>query len=335
LNTEKIVARAATLLTIGLLAACTSGMTQPPAIESAALKPHHAGSWMSPGAAKQKNLLYVSDSGNYNVYVFAYPSGTLVGTLTGFDWPQGECVDKAGDVFITNARGHNILEYAHAGTSPIATLTDSYGYPFACAIDPKTGNLAVTDEVGDGNSQPAGDVLIYKNASGTPTQYQDGGYPAIYYYDFCGYDDKSNLYVDGNTQGYKAHFAFAELPKGSSSFTNITLSTYINYPGGIQWDGEHLAVGDQLSTPPTVYQIAFNGSKNTEVGATQLAGTSDVAQFWIPNLLNGQRKRGNIVAVDYGDPRDVGIWKFPKGGSAKQTLTGFDEPFGAAVSELK
>src|SRR5579863_7916707 len=57
----------------------------------------HAISWMDPNASEQ-NLLYVSDMAE-NVYVFAYPRGELVGTLTGLIAPLGECADSSGDVF--------------------------------------------------------------------------------------------------------------------------------------------------------------------------------------------------------------------------------------------
>ena len=42
----------------------------------------------------QKNYLYISDAGTNDVVVYRYPSGTEAGVLTGFDEPQGECVDR-------------------------------------------------------------------------------------------------------------------------------------------------------------------------------------------------------------------------------------------------
>ena len=66
--------------------------------------------------------------------------------------PYGECVDKAGDVFVADFGGNTgtpaILEYAHGGTKPIATLSDPGYYPESCSIDPTTGNLAVTNDGG-------------------------------------------------------------------------------------------------------------------------------------------------------------------------------------------
>ena len=102
-------------------------------------------SWMEPGLAS-KELLYVSDNGG-NVYVFSYPAGKLVGTLTDARSPSGLCSDKAGHVFVPDVNNEDVLEYAHGGKKPIATINDFGFYPESCAIDPTTQNLAVTNYV--------------------------------------------------------------------------------------------------------------------------------------------------------------------------------------------
>ncbi|MFY9663932.1 MAG: hypothetical protein WAK19_05715, partial [Candidatus Cybelea sp.] len=93
--------------------------------------PDHNRSWMAPDAKKQA-LLYISDLNTYDVYAYTYPKGKLKGRLTGFSGPEGECVDKKGHVFIANFAASNVLEYAHGGTSPVATLSDPGYYPVGC-----------------------------------------------------------------------------------------------------------------------------------------------------------------------------------------------------------
>ncbi len=83
--------------------------------------------------AKSGKLLYISDAGTNDEVVYRYPSGVEPGVLTGFDGPQGECVDKAGNVWIANTLKSNLLEYAHGGTTPIAALRDPGQYPAGCA----------------------------------------------------------------------------------------------------------------------------------------------------------------------------------------------------------
>jgi hypothetical protein len=120
------------------LCACGQGAgSQVPPISgsSQAFRQQGGHSWMASG--KHRTLIYISDDGTNDVYAYT-PKGKLVGTLTGFNSPAGECVDTAGDVFIVNSNTSQILEYAHGGTTPIATLSDPGYYPNGCAYDPTT-----------------------------------------------------------------------------------------------------------------------------------------------------------------------------------------------------
>jgi hypothetical protein len=281
------------------------------------VRPDRSRSWMAPDA-KNHDLLYVSDYGTDDVDVYSYPQGKLKGTLTGFSAPHGECVDNAGNVFVVNTAANDILEYAHGGKTPIADLSDSGWYPFGCSVDPKTGNLAVTNQsLGSG----AGSVSIYTNAKGTPETYTAKN---IFFYYFCGYDDNGNLYVDGNTNHTNA-FEFAELPAGSTTFTSITLQQSFQTPGGVQWDGKHVAVGDRKepsSQGTEIYEFAISGSEGAEVGSTPLDGSSTVTQFWIQgSTVIGPNSAGNVI-----------FWPYPKGGAAKKTIGGLKAPGGATVS---
>jgi hypothetical protein len=199
-----------------------------------ALHPDRGPSWMAPGAAAHE-LLYISNLNGENVLVYSYPQHKLVGTLTGFDQPDGVCSDKKGDVWIVNnGTAKDVVEYGHGGTKPIATLNESAELLVGCSVDPTTGNLAVTNASTylDGR----GSVAIFTHAKGTPTLYTD---PKMYYVYFCGYDDKGNLYIDGFPYGSYG-FRFAELPKGKKTFTNITLTGgTIKYAGNVRWDGKY------------------------------------------------------------------------------------------------
>jgi sugar lactone lactonase YvrE len=275
-------------------------------------------SWMASGAA-QSTLLYVSDIGTDDVYVYNYGNDALVGTLTGFDEPQGACVDAAGNIWITNTKAAEILEYAHGGTTPIATLSDPGEYPAGCAVDSTTGNLAVTN-IYTTTGQP-GDVLIYPGASGAPATYTD---PSFYAYYFCGYDQKGNLFVDGRDPA--GDFTFAKLPSGANSFTAITLNKTIYFPGGVEWDGKDIAVGDQGyldESLSAIYRVRLAGTSGKILTTGYLTGAEDVAQF----SLRGRR----VVGPDQ-DLGFTGIWHYPLGGRAIKTIDGQDKPVGSAIS---
>jgi hypothetical protein len=305
------------------LAGCGGGSSVTPSSPAQPQAFRHAGrerSWMAP-TAKKKDLLYISDGVNDDVYVYSYPGGKLEGTLTGFDSPAGECVDGSGNVFIAEFTGQSVVEYAHGGTSPIATLSDTDGYPLGCSIDPSTGNLAVTNE--QTSNYGHGDLAIYKDASGTPAIYNDS---YIENYDFCGYDDKGNLFLNGYTGSVTF---FAELPAGSSTIKQILLNkTLIDPYGEVQWDGTYITLGSEqtASGPGLVNRIKVSGKRGKIEQTTVLTGSNFIFQEWI---------QGTRVIGPDAVKLDVGIWDYPSGTPIK-TITGdFKEPTGSTVSLAK
>jgi DNA-binding beta-propeller fold protein YncE len=251
--------------------------------------------------ATSSALLYVSDSGKDEVDVFSFPGGKRVGSLLGFDVPQGECVDQTGDVWITNQSGNTIVEYAHGGTKPIATLKDTGEYPDSCAVDPKSGDLAVTNGF---SSSGGGSVAIYTGASGSPTKYTDS---SITEYSFVAYDDSGDLFVDG--VGSDGGFALAKLPKGKTTFKNLTLDR-VKYPGALAWDNSELAVGDAnpFKQGLLIYRLA--GTKVS--GHTQLEDScGSLGDFTISD--------GSLVAID-PSCATAGVYKYPAGGAATTSI---------------
>jgi hypothetical protein len=65
-------------------------------------------SWMLP-ESKGEDLLYVSNSSG-DVSIYRYQQRNLVGVLTGFMLPLGECVDKTANVYIVDFRAQTISE---------------------------------------------------------------------------------------------------------------------------------------------------------------------------------------------------------------------------------
>jgi DNA-binding beta-propeller fold protein YncE len=295
---------------VALLAACSSGGSQlaPSAGTTARLGTN--GSWMAP-EAKSEDLLYVSTSGG--VAVYSYPAAVLVGTLSLLS-PAGLCADNAGNVWITG--NQQLVEYAHGGSQPIATLDDSGYSPKGCAVDPTTGDLAVTNFVGAKRHQ-RGNILIYKNAQGTPRAYGPSLIRRSYY---CTYDDKGDLFVDGTR--HISAFKLVELKKSRQAFEPITLSRAFKYTAGIQWDGKYLAVADP--NKGTIYQFTMSGSTGAETGSTQLLTGDTAWPFWI----QGQTV---IAAVPAGTTLGVGLWTYPAGGSPTKTVVS-NGYFGATVS---
>jgi hypothetical protein len=279
-----------------------------------------SGSWMSSDAVGHK-LLYISNWQTSDVSVFTYPGRRLVGTLTGFQQPYGECVDNSGNVFITNFNASNIYEFHHGKLKPKAIIDDPGEHPAGCSVDPTTGDLAVNNSYTVGNE--AGSISLFeRNSRGgwsAVANYTDSNFFYMY---FCGFDSSGDLYVDGMT-GYNGSFALAVLPHASSAFTNLTLSQSVTAPGGIMWDGQYMTVADSGVSPSSIYRFSVSGNAATVVGSTVLSG-SDVVQYWIdgPRVVGPQPKTAK-----------VGIWKYPAGGKALRVVKeNLDVPSGLTIS---
>ena len=274
----------------------------------------HSNSWISPDA-KGKSLLYISDYGSNDVYVYSYPKGTLVGTLTGFSGPQGLCSDAKGNVFVDNTNTSQVIEYAHGGTTPIATLSDPGQYNVGCSVNMTSGDLAVTNIIS--TTSGPGSLSIYAKAKGNPKVYSDPNAARMY---FDAYDGNT-LYVDGSTSG--GTFYFAAFAK--NKFTDLTVKgATINFPGGVFFD-KVLTVGDQSGSNGTsiVYSVKVKGKTATVTGTTTTTAT-DCVQYTIDGKT--------LICPDAGQA-SVEFYKFPAGGSPTKTISGLSEPIGSAVSK--
>jgi hypothetical protein len=260
--------------------------------------------WMEPNA-KQNRLLYVSDYNNGIVQVYNYPSqGTQNppgGTLTGFTNPQGMCIDRYNNVYITNTGGYNVLEYAYGASTPKAIYDDAGNYAVACSWDRNTGDLAISDifQV-SGN----GAVTICHSPSDCTTYPSPGGLVECF---FIGYVPNGDLYVDGlNSSG----FGMAYLPRGSSSWQIVSFKgTTINFPGGVLWDGTHLTVGDQIGPSgfSIIHQCNASGAKVNCTTSTNLKTSSDVVQYFTKRGMKGVIGPDSVTG-------NANTWSYPAGG---------------------
>ncbi len=165
---------------------------------------------------------------------------------------------------------------------------------------------------------PGGQVLIFKNGSGSPTVYTT---PLDEEF-FNGYDAQGNLFADGFT-GNRSGFALVELPEGGSKFVTISTSNAPEFPGSVQWDGTYLTVFDQLTNQ--LYQYTVSGKTATLKGTVQLTGASDCAQTWIV--------KGLLYCGDAGNNNGE-VFKYPAGGSPIAVFTGnFDFPLGTVAAK--
>lgn len=274
-------------------------------------------SWML-AEAKRETLLYVF-GGNDNIYVYDYrPPFKLVGDLV--TWSKGMCSDTSGNVFLTQPavgnRGSSILEYAHGGTAPIATLT-SNEHAYSCAFDPTSGDLAVVNVCAgydyESGCEGIGSVEIYPHEHDGGKQYTVSGF--LFYY-YAGYDRKGDLFFDADQ--YEGGAAVAELTK-SKQIRKITLDSALDSPGGVLWSASDLVVGDSVAG--NAYRFTVRKTGGTLVGTTRL---DDGFKGYL--IVAGDR----ILAAD---THDITIYRFPKGGQPVKEITpGSGDAYGFTLS---
>lgn len=292
----------------------------------------YASNWDSkPRAARatSSDLLYVSGYGFGDLFVFSYPGGKSVGEVSvPAGQPWGLCADGAGDVFVTSivdvsTDTSEVYKYTHGGSEPIATLNDT-GLATGCAIDPTTGNLAVTNALVTSSSSD-GDVAVYPNASGEPTTYTD---PNLGVLAWCTYDDAGDLYVDGADSAS----LIDELAQGGSGLTEITLTKAIS-PRSMGWvDQQLVAEGypGEKSGPVLIYQVSISGSEGT-VSEPVLLKNKDNEEDWgaWQFLLQGRAVIGPGVEHRVGF---LEFWPYPKGGKPKKAIRTRYQVIGEALS---
>lgn len=269
-------------------------------------------SWVA-REAKSSALLYVTDTKSNDVLLYSYPAAKHVGTLSGFGSPRSECVDAAGDVWIADTGGDDVIEFPHGSKQPLYAL-DTPGAPLGCSVDPVNGNLAVSGGV-DGVL-----VSVFRRTQhgwGSPVRYEYSGMATGAY---CGYDAAGDLFVDGvDAQGA---FTMAELRPGVKRLAGLKIDQTLKAPGQIQWDGSALAIEDAGVTPSVVYQFSVGTGALTKTGSTTLLHSKSIRQFWI----------GGSTLIGPDPLRDqIGFWNYPNGGSPATTISAV-HAYGAVVS---
>ncbi|MFZ0363731.1 MAG: hypothetical protein WAL67_05950 [Candidatus Cybelea sp.] len=287
-------------------------------------------SWISPDVKRATRLAFVTDLGAGDISIFSLPNFKLKGTLTGFSQPQGMCSDNKGNVYVANTEAFDVVEITRAG-SIVNTWDDAYGYPVGCAVDPATGNLAVSDIFGITGS---GQVLIFSAGSHTPQVLSNS---AQYFYYFVGYGPNSELWTSGRTI-YGDYMASA-CNTSSCNTIDLTGGT-IYFPGAVQWDGRR---GNWVLFDQTCNATA--ASCSYPVSASGVLGTATTYDNYNGNgvcgMAQGVIAANNLNFVIGSDASctsssaAIGRWGYPAGGTPTNFAT-FSSPYavpgGIAIS---
>ena len=316
-----------------VLCACGGNAVAPALGVAPAPHPDRRSSWISPELERtQAPLLFVSDAGTADVYIYNVKTLKVVGTITGFAQPQGECSDNKGNVWVTDASGETVYELSHRGHLE-NELVQKGATPVGCTWDPTTGNLAVMSLLGVPSQ--SGGVLVFPKGVGTPTLYTNS---KQYFYNFGDYDAGGNLFFDGRDAN--GNFMLSELPKGKSSAHTVALTGgTIYFPGMVQWDAakQDFIVGDQSCSnlyASCVYSVKIAGNTASITGETKLQNS---AGGQLCDLVQGVLFNKELLGSDNdfcgSTPSATYIWPYPGGGAPTRYNGKTDSvPVGAAIS---
>lgn len=211
------------------------------------------------------DLLYVGKPHSTAVRFLSFPGAKAEGSFKAPNLAAGLCSDSAGNLWVATevASVWSVVEYAHGGTTPLATLPiPGADIAYGCTVDPTTNNLAVMI---DG----IGTVAIFQNEQGTPQTYKDGDMGIAY---ALTYDTHSNLFVYGfQLIGGSKKPILGELPSGGSryGFSNLTLEHKVINCTFAQWRGNYMLVGaitkltgrnEDGTETETVWKVAVSAS---------------------------------------------------------------------------
>ena len=314
------------VLTIGaasaLLAGCGgmqspfNGGVTPTVLDSARTREHQT-------SGTSGDLLYVETSSS--IMIVSVASWQIVGAITDLpDFDVGICSDpNSGNVFVPQY--DTVLEYAHGGTMPIATLNGPKGYTYlrGCSVDPITQNLAMTSSFGPYEGNPG--VIIFPAEQNYAQVYRKKELSTL---GDTAYDNVGNLYMDA----YNVHgkFFIGEMKVGQTQINLIRLRAN-QVVGKMQWDGTYLVgkVPKSSGLGSTVYQLEIAGSKATVVGTVRFAKAGQ-SGFWISDGTMFQA----FGEVPHKKNEALGAWPYPNGGKASATLYGIVHGKDASIYDL-
>jgi len=290
---------------LALLAGCSSNGTTP-SVSGSSVAPMsaHGGhdvqqhplahSWMQEPPKGTGGTIWATDLEYASVDVIAYPSGALIGQVSGFSYPYGDCSDKSGNVYVADFSDGKGFEI-QAGTTKVINSWPTGGETIGCSVS-DSGDVAFT------NFYPGG-VVVFPGGGPTGVSYPGPGYdwPA-------GYDPSGNLFVMCNYVSPCSSPHLAELPAGSSSWIFLNLSPPPDSPSGVQWMDKYLGVGANNG----IELVAISGSNATVIKTIILNGGTCSTYMDFPSSWGSVSKRPDgVVTKKIKDLIAPNLWCFP------------------------
>jgi hypothetical protein len=264
---------------------------------------------VNPAKKKGAKDLFVSDFGTGAVEILANKTWTNTGSISsGIDGPDGNWVDKKGNLYVANYAGADITEYAKGSSSPKSTYSGVED-PVAVTTDP-SGNVYEGDYEGGYVSEFA------QGSNSIIAQCSPGG-------------DVEGVAVDKSGDVFVAYEAtsggkITEYTGGLSGCSGTALGVSLEFPGGMVLDKKgNLVICDQDAEAVDIIAPPYSS-----VTSTLGSGYSD------PFHVTINKRNKQAYVANFGD-EDVLVLSYPAG-SVKATLNGsngLSEPAAAVDSK--
>ncbi len=243
-------------------------------------------------------------------YLQAGKNQTAFETLSGngLAQPEGLAGDAAGDLYVANSHGNNILMFSPGGTTVSKTFTDSGQYPYTVAACPNGTILAGNEAAVSGSN---GSVTLYANGSTSPT----GTIAESYFNEVWGVacDAQSNIYVSYYNVSQSNSGGVNEYDSAGKHGKVLPMTTQV--PGEIKIDKAGDVVLSDLGTGQILYFHKTSGIPFRAFGAIAFYFSFDAkdANIWTSDsdLYRITAKAGHVTDDIPGAASRSGVGTIP------------------------
>jgi len=279
--------------------------------------------------ATAKPLVFISDldEGVVNIYLQS-AKNKMVGQITKLNAPQGLATDTSRNLYIVEVNNLDVSVYAPPYTNGTKlTLTDPGYIPVDVAVS-RHGVVAVANQCSYPSCGPGSITLYAKNSTTACATVIDAtNFAQVRYGAF---DAAGDLFIEGNNSS--SRIVVGEITGGckAKKMKLLTTTNTLTWGGGIKIDkANRIALLDYDSSASAFAIFTYNqpqkGSLGTSVSTTALTGSQTPEGFAF--LASG----ANLYTVDPGIPGS-NEYSYPAGGSPEKTISGFQFPYGVAVT---
>lgn len=262
-------------------------------------------SWMKKPPHGATGTLWATDVEYGTVDAISYPSGTLIGQVSGFSFPQGDCSDNNGNVYVGDA-GTGYGYEISGGTVVNSWFTD--GYTIGCSVS-LSGDVAFTNFYSY-FSPYTGGVWVFPGGGASGNFYAGPGddWPA-------GYDKHGALYVECNYVAPCSSPHLAVLNGSTWQFMNFDGT--ITFPGAVQGLAPDIGVADQEPGGQFYTGVYFTNINGTGAHVTKsyiMQGGSTCSSSYMDDSTswaNISKKPNGVQKKKMKNAAAANLWCFP------------------------